>query len=615
MNAVESLLTRLELEHYIPKFREEKVERINVLRALTRQEIARLISNEAECTKLLEALNRSSAPVPGSADASGKRAPVMDSAVVDFQVGGVSAGRGRGRGRGGQNDRGGYQGRGGGRGGGEGFGDRARGGGRGGRGGREGFGDRAAGDGDRAGKPAFKKPPSDQRAIERELTRDLPRGDGVPPVNGAPAAGGSGDRVDPATWANMSKEEQRAVLEARRQAAGKEGEEDDLERRPARREYIPQEGEYEEVITVPAERVKLLLGNHAAKLTEINTKHSTNNSKISKPQEYMTNHTFSLYGTPEGVAAAKADIEKLVGIKKQRDEEARFQYLLKECERNVRTVELLAMANIRRRGTSEELPEDVLKQIAGCFRYEKRVANVQQYFMVVDGFDRTRIEQLDTILTQMDGNVQAIVFCSPDKISKVMEKAQHKSQTAKMFGGVTPVQLKPPGGVLDALESKLERMEALEKFKKGTVVETSKGKVVQRLLITTDDYARYARKNEVPFVNLVIHYNFPKTKEAYLFRMMLLGRGGSQRGSSVLYAAAQDVAPLKEIQDSTAMMEIKPADLTTRMSVIAQGLSPETVDAPVTKYDQVEPTKANWREDIIQKNRAKVEANANKAKV
>jgi len=413
----------------------------------------------------------------------------------------------------------------------------------------------------------------------------------------------------------MSKEEQRAVLEDRRQAAGKEGEEDDLERRPARREYIPQEGEYEEVITVPAERVKLLLGNHAAKLTEINTKHSTNNSKISKPQEYMTNHTFSLYGTPEGVAAAKADIEKLVGIKKQRDEEARFQYLLKECERNVRTVELLAMANIRRRGTSEELPEDVLKQIAGCFRYEKRVANVQQYFMVVDGFDRTRIEQLDTILTQMDGNVQAIVFCSPDKISKVMEKAQHKSQTAKMFGGVTPVQLKPPGGVLDALESKLERMEALEKFKKGTVVETSKGKVVQRLLITTDDYARYARKNEVPFVNLVIHYNFPKTKEAYLFRMMLLGRGGSQRGSSVLYAAAQDVAPLKEIQDSTAMMEIKPADLTTRMSVIAQGLSPETVDAPVTKYDQVEPTKANWREDIIQKNRAKVEANTNKAKV
>ena len=356
---------------------------------------------------------------------------------------------------------------------------------------------------------------------------------------------------------------------------------------------------------MPADRVKLLLGNRAAKLTEINTKHSTNNSKISKPQEYMTNHTFMLYGTKEGVEGAKRDIEKLVGLKKQRDEEARFQYLLKECERNVRCVEMIAMANLRRRGTSEELPEDVMKKISACYRYEKRVANVQQYFMLVDGFDRTRIEQLDTILTQMDGNVQAIVFCSPDKISKVLEKAQHKSQSAKMFGGVTPVSLKPPGGVLDALESKLERMEALEKFKKGVVVETTKGNVVQRLLITTDDYARYARKNEVPFVNLVIHYNFPKTKEAYLFRMMLLGRGGSQRGCSVLYAAAQDVTELKEIQEVTAMMEIKPTELTTRMSVIAQGLLPETVESPVTKYDLVEPRQTNWREEIIQKDKEK----------
>jgi superfamily II DNA/RNA helicase len=303
------------------------------------------------------------------------------------------------------------------------------------------------------------------------------------------------------------------------------------------------------------------------------------------------------------VEGAKRDIEKLVGIKKQRDEESRFQYLLKECERNVRCVEIMAMANIRRRGTSEELPEDVLKKIASCWRYEKRVANVQQYFMVVDGFDRTRIEQLDTILSQMEGNVQAIVFCSADKISKVMEKAQHKSQTVKPFGGVIPVCLKPPGGAIDSLESKLERTEALEKFKKGVVVETAKGNVVQRLLITTDDYARYARKNEVPFVNLVIHYNFPKTKEAYLFRMMLLGRGGNQRGCSVLYAAAQDVGPLKEIQDVTTMMEIKSTELMTRMSVIAQGLQPETKEAPFTKYDDVEPRTANWREEIIQKDK------------
>ena len=244
------------------------------------------------------------------------------------------------------------------------------------------------------------------------------------------------------------------------------------------------------------------------------------------------------------------------------------------------------------------------------------------YFMEVHGrHHRQRIEQLDTILTQMDGNVQAIIFCSPDKI-KVLETAQHTSQCSKsmillkMFGGVTPVTLKPPGG-----ESKLERMEALEKFKKGVVVETPKGNVIQRLLITTDDYARYARKNEVPFVNLVIHYSFPKTKEAYLFRKMLLGRGG-QRGCSVLYAAAQDATLLRQFdheilgEDVYDLYELNASMLPLSMPCIEQGQQPETVENPVTKYDLVEPRQTNWREEIIQKDKEKeAKAKTNKKAV
>eukprot|EP00759_Apiculatamorpha_spiralis_P048350 PhF_6_TR43600/c0_g1_i1/m.66963 len=383
------------------------------------------------------------------------------------------------------------------------------------------------------------------------------------------------------------------------------GEGEELEARRTR-DYEPKPGEYSEEISVPAERVKLLLGNHAKKLHDINSSRGTNNSKIEKPESFHETITFKVYGAKEAVELAKKDIEKIVGITKARQEEARFQYMLKECERNARYMEMLAMANMRLRGTSEELSEDILKQISSCFKFEKRVNNVQQYVIEIDGYDKTRIDIVDTILGKMENNIQSVVFCSAEKVVKVVEKSQRK----KPFGGANVVYLKPPGGSVDTTKAKIDRMAALEDFKNGTTIEVAQEggprNVVQRLLVATDDYARYSRKNEVPFVNLVIHYNFPKTHEAYLIRNNLLGRAGNQRGVSILLAAAQDLDEVKKLQSCTQIHSINLKELNDRLDVISKSLQDavDTKERPLTKYSECEPRNSTWREELLKKEKA-----------
>eukprot|EP00757_Euglenozoa_sp_SAG-D1_P001918 gene1918-1982_t len=78
----------------------------------------------------------------------------------------------------------------------------------------------------------------------------------------------------------------------------------------------------------------------------------------------------------------------------------------------------------------------------------------------------------------------------------------------------------PPWHFLHTKMTKEARAVALKAFRDGE----DRDGYPQRILITTDDFARFARKIEIPHINLVINYSFPKNKEAYLHRMSGVGR-------------------------------------------------------------------------------------------
>ena len=369
----------------------------------------------------------------------------------------------------------------------------------------------------------------------------------------------------------------------------------------------PREGDAEITVTIPAYKVKLLLGNGAAALVGINKRHNVVNSEIPHPEDFTSNISFSLYGALESLEAAKEEVQHLVGITKEKEAQNRLDYLLHQSQRNVHTMEILGVANVRHQGTERELPEPILRQIASKFSYRSPELHVKEYFIVVDAMDNKRIQLLDVILSYMENRVQSVVFCAAEKIDTVTALSERTAGIAPFGGFTTPTSLKPPSGQSDGVESKIHRMTQLEKFKLGVDTASpvggqgSAGVVAQRLLVTTDDYARYARTHTVPYVNLVLHYNFPANKEAYLLRRRLLGRGLETRGCSILFVYEREQYKIKQLQGCATLEELKLENLPEQMMNIAEALSVETKESPYVQYSQVEPMGMNWKEDIYRR--------------
>uniref|UniRef100_A0A7S1W6U4 ATP-dependent RNA helicase n=1 Tax=Neobodo designis TaxID=312471 RepID=A0A7S1W6U4_NEODS len=346
---------------------------------------------------------------------------------------------------------------------------------------------------------------------------------------------------------------------------------------------------YKEEISVPWDSVKLLLGNKAEKLNRINAKWGTTNSRIEKPEAFHQTYSFDLRGTPEGVKGAKSDIEQFVGITSAKNREARFQYANHELERNQHSVEFLCAANLKNQGTPLELSSTVLQRVARTFRFRHEPKVTQFWTLSSNGTDKDKFETIMPLVKQMRG-VSCIIFAEPNRVE---EMAKRSKQTAEALG------VKNPQFVHRKL-SKEDRMRALETFKAGEVNEHG---VVQRCLVTNNDYAKYARKVLIPYVNLVLHFSIPKTKELYLHQTNCTGRNNHE-GISVLFITHHDATTQKEW---SAALDLR--ELTGRGFEEALGkVDYDTTDRQLTAQDS--DPKPNWREEWEKEKAEKAAAKA-----
>eukprot|EP01060_Flectonema_neradi_P017541 TRINITY_DN24407_c0_g1_i1.p1 TRINITY_DN24407_c0_g1~~TRINITY_DN24407_c0_g1_i1.p1 ORF type:complete len:525 (+),score=140.11 TRINITY_DN24407_c0_g1_i1:102-1676(+) len=330
----------------------------------------------------------------------------------------------------------------------------------------------------------------------------------------------------------------------------------------------------EVTVTIPSFTVPFLLANKAQKLNSIHHKYSTTNSRMNKPDDPNTSKdedtTFSLYGPPGDVEQAKAEIEKLVGIERRNKSEMRFQEAL--LGRTKTITSLLYALNERRSAqsldtalASETIPEHVSKYLF-CNPY----GHIRQFVIKVPERSRSKVDIMGKMLHKVS-TCQTLVFCSnAEHIRDILVKRIKPEQ----LSGLQP-QFVHPG------LPKEERARVLEEFGKGTgpldkvtyvkrktddekdkekdrrnledeyiVEHTEEGGYAtdkNRFLISTDDYARYARKNPIPYVNLVFCYDCPKTKESYLHRIACCGRGG-KAGVAITLIHDSDQDTIRQLQ-------------------------------------------------------------------
>jgi len=353
---------------------------------------------------------------------------------------------------------------------------------------------------------------------------------------------------------------------------------------------------YKEEISVPWDSVKLLLGNKAEKLNRINYRCGTTNSRIEKPEAFHQTYSFELRGTPEGVKKAKIEIEQFVGITSAKQREARFQYANHELERNCLSVEYLCAANVKNQGGPFELSTSVLQRVARTFRFQHEPKVTQFWTLSSNGTDKDKFESLVPLVKQMKG-VQAIIFAEPNRVEEMQKRSK---QTAEALG------VKNPQFVHRKM-TKEERMAALEAFKKG---EANEQGVLQRVLVTNNDYAKYARKVLIPYVQLVLHFSMPKTKELYLHQTNCTGRGNHE-GISILFITHHDATTQKEWSSALDLKELTGRGFEEALRKVEY----DTKENPLTS-EKADP-EPNWREawekEKVEKEKAKAAFKAEKA--
>ena len=344
---------------------------------------------------------------------------------------------------------------------------------------------------------------------------------------------------------------------------------------------------YFEEVQVPFESVRYLLGNKAEKLQRINTMCGTTNSRIEKPESYMSTFTIKVRGSKEGVAMARQEIERFVGITSAQNKEARFQYVSHELERNRLACRFLCAANMANKGTDLEISEKTLKSLVESFRFQEP-QEIKHFWTLSSLNDKEKFEIVTRCVKHLKG-IQGILFTDQKRVVEMQKRHQ---QTAAAFGVANPQ-------FMHRDQTKEERMKALEAFKVGEL----KDGVRQRLLVTNSDYAKLARKIEIPYVNLIVHFAIPKTKELYTFQSMCAGRHGHP-GVSLLFIMNNDATTQREWSESLPLNELTDAAWEKACGEIDY----DTEEKPLNPKDADPPE--NWREVAEKEKAAKAAAKA-----
>eukprot|EP00755_Sulcionema_specki_P005254 Sspe_Gene.32266::Locus_15829_Transcript_1_1_Confidence_1.000_Length_1008::g.32266::m.32266/K13025/EIF4A3, FAL1; ATP-dependent RNA helicase len=214
---------------------------------------------------------------------------------------------------------------------------------------------------------------------------------------------------------------------------------------------------------------------------------------------------------------------------------------------------LLYALNLRRINEKDEraLHPDTIPEFVSQYLFCNPYDHIQQYYIEVTDKAKQKMDLLGQILYAMP-TVQCVAFCRNGKYIETLKGKLKDEQ----LSGMKPLFLYPPTTQVkgDDMKQKLrkEREDTLATFREGwgpvdklkveknkdrddpemyKVVETHKDGFEtnrNRLMITTDDYARMARKEAIPYVSLVVNLDIPATKEVYLHRIGCCGRPHGQ---------------------------------------------------------------------------------------
>ncbi|KRX21188.1 Eukaryotic initiation factor 4A-III [Trichinella nelsoni] len=199
---------------------------------------------------------------------------------------------------------------------------------------------------------------------------------------------------------------------------------------------------------------------------------------------------------------------------------------------------------------SATLPHEIL-EMTGKFmtepvrilvkRDELTLEGIRQYFVHVEREDwkfETLCDLYDSITIS-----QAVVFCNTrHKVEWLDEKMKESNFTV--------------GAIHGEMEQK-DRNEVVRKFRDG----------IYRVLISTDVWSRGL---DIPGVSLVINYDVPTNREAYLHRIGRSGRYG-RKGCAINFATTEDIPTMLEIESyyGTQIDEMPMNDILVNRLVLA----------------------------------------------
>eukprot|EP00758_Cryptobia_borreli_P011690 Tbor_TRINITY_DN5683_c1_g1::TRINITY_DN5683_c1_g1_i2::g.8927::m.8927 len=349
--------------------------------------------------------------------------------------------------------------------------------------------------------------------------------------------------------------------------------------------------DYEEEVEIPTDNVRWLMAASCTKLLKIHRNHNTSNVKfVSTEVAQSATMMLTVYGpTKEGVQAAIEEIRQIVGVASKEAQQARYDYNLHEIEQNVKAVTALCAANIRNKGTPNELSEAVLKSVINTFRFTKP-STITHFSCLSQTSDKEKFEVIGKCIKMMEG-VQMIIFAEGNRVEEMA-----KSMRAARSLGVKQVFY------IHRKLPKDERLAALEKFKEGDPNE--KG-VRNRVIITTSDYAKLARKILIPYVNFVVHFSYPKTSEMYLLQARCCCRDWP--GISLLIYQSYDMLPYTQLCGD---FEFNPYDDDIFEETVKK-VKYDTVTEPLT-LDDADPPE-NWRQEMEREKQEKIEKKKEKA--
>ncbi|KAG5475366.1 hypothetical protein LSCM1_03479 [Leishmania martiniquensis] len=334
-------------------------------------------------------------------------------------------------------------------------------------------------------------------------------------------------------------------------------------------------------VEIPTERIKYLLGSQGNNMKYINETCGTYNERFDHVDEKEETFTIRLLGgSEEAVSKAKEMLLLSAGVKREEEKKDRFQYAVNELDANTHAARLFAACNTKNKNTTRHLSDAIVRNVVSSFNFV-RPQEVRHFYMYTSSSDKDKLEMVSKIVSQLKG-VQAILFCDQKRVEEMCKGSQ---RIARHFNGVEPQF------VFRQL-SKEERMMALERFKKGV---TNENGVHQRLLVTSEDYAKLARKTIIPYVNLVINFSVPRAEEFYVLQSQVSGRQGTI-GASFLCVSNYEESLFRELEKNIHFERFEDEE---HFRETAVELSYDTEAHPLTPEDADPP--ADWREHLHDK--------------